>query len=380
MDETISKPQGLPEDVPQAVDGVPVRRDFIALGVAEQVLVKEVNWLGDLVISLPALRAVRAAFPTSTLTVIVKRELAGFFSGMKWVDEVIPYTIGRGLRGLADRREIIGHIRRRRFDIAILFPNSFESALWVRLGRVPRRAGFITDHRGRLLTDGAMPPGDALSGHQRGYWLAMIRDTLGITPPAGVEDVKLEIASRHLEKMRTWLEGNRTRRGLPLIAIAPAAAYGPAKEWPKERFAVLIDMLGQRGAECVLVGAPAERDLCEQVAAAARSKPIVAAGRTTIGELIAILSLCHGFAGNDSGAMHLAAALGIPTVGIFGSTDPERTGPHGPRTGVIYHRLECSPCLERTCRFGHYNCLGEIMPNEIAQELTRLGAFRPAAQ
>jgi len=381
MDETISKTQASGQDSQRDGRGARVRREFIAVGVAKNVLVKEVNWLGDLVISLPALRAIRAAFPTSILTVMVKRELADFFVGMKWIDEVLPYTVGRGLRGIADRRNIIGHIRRRRFDIAILFPNSFQSALWVRLGGVPRRAGFVTDHRSALLTDRALPEGDALSGHQRGYWLAMIRETLGITPRAGANDVKLEVAARYLEKMRSWLERNRMKRGAPLIAIAPAAAYGPAKEWPLTQYAALIDLLNeQRGAECVLVGTPLDRELCEQVAAATCSQPIVAAGQTKIGELIALLSLCNGFAGNDSGAMHLAAALAIPTIGIFGSTNPERTGPRGPRAGVIYHRLECSPCLERTCRFGHYNCLREITPDEVAHQLAALGAFRSHAQ
>jgi heptosyltransferase II len=350
-------------------------------GIAGRVLVKEVNWLGDLVISLPALRAIRAAFATSTLTVMVKRELASFFNGMNWVDEVMTYSVGRGLRGLSDQRKIIGRIRDLRFDLAILFPNSFQSALWMTLGGVPRRAGFVADHRRLLLTHRAMPAGDALSGHQRGYWLAMIRETMGIMPAAGAEELPLEVASPRREKMRAWLNDNRMIAGASLIAIAPAAAYGPAKEWPLVRFAALIDLLSERaGAECVLVGAPSERDLCAQVAATSRSNPIVAAGQTNVGDLIGLLSLCNGFVGNDSGAMHLAAALAIPTVGIFGSTNPERTGPGGPRAAVINHRLECSPCLERTCRFGHYNCLREITPPEVARQLAALGAFQSHAQ
>jgi heptosyltransferase-2 len=346
-------------------------------GVAGRVLVKEVNWLGDLVISLPALRAIRAAFATSTLTVLVKRELAGFFDGMTWIDEVMPYTVARGVRGIADRIQIINRIRARNFDLAILFPNSFEAALWATIGGAPRRAGFSTDYRGALLTHKAQPAVDAMSGHQRDYWLAMIRDTVGVQPITGAAEMKLEVGGAHREKMRAWLEANRKSPGAPLIAIAPAAAYGPAKEWPLVRYAALIDMLYERaGAECVLVGAPSERQLCAQVAATTRCDAIVAAGQTNIGELIALLSLCDGFAGNDSGAMHLAAAIGIPTVGIFGSTNPARTGPSGERACVIYHPIECSPCLERICRFGHYNCLREIAPAEVAQKLATLGALR----
>jgi heptosyltransferase-2 len=350
------------------------------VGSAERVLVKEVNWLGDLVLSLPALRAIRVAFATSALTVMVKRELAGFFDGMSWVDEMMPYSVRPGLRGVFDLRDTIRQVRRDRFDLAILFPNSFQSALWMALGAVPRRAGFATDYRRALLTHHARPASDTLSGHQRGYWLAMIRDTMGIGRPAVTTEMPLEIATTHREKMQGWLKTNRKSRGTALIAIAPAAAYGPAKEWPPERYAALIDGLYKRhGAECVLVGAPTERDLCARLAAVANSHPIVAAGETDIGELIALLSLCDGFAGNDSGAMHLAAALALPTVGIFGSTNPHRTGPCGPRAGVIYNRLECSPCLERTCRFGHYNCLRGITPDEVAHRLATLGAFRSGA-
>jgi heptosyltransferase-2 len=356
--------------------GARMRMDLT--GVAGRVLVKEVNWLGDLVISLPALRAIRAAFATSTLTVLVKRELAGFFDGMSWIDEVMPYTVARGVPGIADRIQVVNRIRARHFDLAILFPNSFEAALWATIGGARRRAGFSTDYRGGLLTHKARPADDAMSGHQRDYWLAMIRDTVGVKPIAGAVEMKLEVGSAHREKMRAWLEANRKSPGAPLIAIAPAAAYGPAKEWPLVRYAALIDMLYESaGAECVLVGAPSERQLCAQVAATTRSDAIVAAGQTNIGDLIALLSLCDGFAGNDSGAMHLAAAVAIPTVGIFGSTNPGRTGPSGEHAGVIYHRIECSPCLARTCRFGHYNCLREIAPAEVAQKLATLGALRP---
>jgi heptosyltransferase-2 len=177
--------------------------------------------------------------------------------------------------------------------------------------------------------------------------------------------------------MRLWLAERRAYPEAPLIAIAPAAAYGPAKEWPLVRYSAVIDMLHDRfGAECVLVGAPGERSRCEQVAATARGVALVAAGATGIGELKALLSLCDGFAGNDSGAMHLAAALGIPSIGIFGSTNPDRTGPTGARAGFIHHRIQCSPCLERTCRFGHYECLRSITPEEVAGALASLGAFK----
>jgi heptosyltransferase II len=258
-------------------------------------------------------------------------------------------------------------------------PNSFESALWIRAAGIPSRVGFTHDARGAMLTHKATPPRDALEGHQTQYWLAMIRDTLGIEIDTDdhTSDIAISPAPANLARMRDWLSTHRRRPYAPLIAIAPAAAYGPAKEWPAEKFANLIDRLFDKiGAECVLVGAPSERVKCEAVAAASSNKAIVAAGETSVGELIALLSLSSAFIGNDSGSMHLANAIGIQTVGIFGSTNPTRTGPSGSNSRVIWHRLECSPCLARTCRFGHYNCLRQIEPEEVLEVLDELQLLR----
>jgi lipopolysaccharide heptosyltransferase II len=339
-----------------------------------RILVKEVNWLGDLVISLPALRAIRSAWPNAHLAVLVRRELASFFDGARWIDEVIPYALGNGIRAVGNLAQIVGEIRARSFDLAVLFPNSFSSAFWVALAGVPRRAGYMRDGRSPLLTHRASPPADALEAHQVHYWLAMIREVLGIEGNA--DDFGLDVREPHRIAMRQWLAERRKRPRHPLIAVAPSAAYGPAKEWPSAHYATLIDMLADRtSAECVLVGAPNERQKCEAVAGKSKAGALVAAGETSIGELIALLSLCSGFAGNDSGPMHLAGALGLPTVAIFGSTNPKRTGPMGRDVEVIYRGIECSPCLARTCRFGHYNCLTLVAPEEVADALKRLGAL-----
>ncbi|MGB6554995.1 MAG: lipopolysaccharide heptosyltransferase II [Candidatus Binataceae bacterium] len=336
-----------------------------------RIIVKEVNWLGDIVMSLPALRAIRRTWPDAHLAILIKRELAGFFDGAGWLDEVIPYSIARGMRGFGDRLRIVGEIRKRDFDLAVLFPNSFESALWTALARVPRRAGYAADARAALLTIRARPTPLALQAHQAHYWLELVRTSIGASGDAA--DFTIEAAGPHLEKMRAWM---RTQRKLPdarLVALAPGAAFGPAKEWPANHYARLIDLLAERyGAESVMVGAPGERARCAEIAAASRSGAIVAAGETNLGELLALLALAHGFIGNDSGAMHAAAALGRPTIGIFGSTNPARTGPMGPAARVLWRHLECSPCLARTCRFGHYNCLVEIAPEEAASALAEL--------
>jgi len=342
--------------------------------VPARILVKEMNWLGDVVMSLPALRAVRRTFPSARLSVLIKSELASFFDGSSWIDEVIPYKLSPGLRGLLERPSIIREIRARHFDLAVLFPNSFDSALWAALGGVTHRAGFARNGRGFLLTRRARLTPEVLADHQVHYYLDMLRQTLSVEGEAA--DCAPDIHEPHRLKMRAWLAERRRRPGGRLIAMAPAAAYGPAKEWPLDRYAALVDLIADRyGAECVLMGAPGERAKCERVAANARHGAIVAAGEANIGEVIAMLSIADGFAGNDSGGMHVAGAIGIPTVGIFGSTSAARTSPLGPRTRAIYHQIECSPCLARTCKFGHYKCLTQISADEVARAIEELGAF-----
>jgi heptosyltransferase II len=339
-----------------------------------RILVKAVNWLGDLVMSGPALQAIRETFPDAHLAVLVRRELASFFDGASSVNEVIPYRLRGGLMGLGDQLAIVKRIRAGRFDLAVMFPNSFQSALWTTLAGIPRRAGYEADRRGFMLTHKALPRADVERAHQAYHWLTMVAETVGATGTP--EAYQLDVNQKSRDRMQAWLATRRVRPERPLIALAPVAAYGPAKEWPMERYAALCGILAERhGAECVLVGGPNDLSQCEQIAGQSGGSAIVAAAETTVSELIALLSLCQGFAGNDSGCMHLAGALGMPTVAIFGSTNPARTAPLGPRCRIIYRGLECSPCLERTCRFGHYNCLREITAEDAAGALEACGIF-----
>lgn len=338
--------------------------------MSDRVLIRQVNWLGDLVMTMPATRAIRAAFPSASLTVLVKQELAGFYDGAAWIDEVLPFRRRSGLAGVADGWMLVRELRRRRFDVAVIFPRSFSSALWPALARIPRRIGYVADGRRFLLTDGHDYSGEFLELHQVNDHLELVERSLAAA--GDPSDVAPPVDDANRTRMKEWLSARRRSRG-PLVAMAVAAAYGPAKEWPAERYAALIDRLAElRGVEAVLVGSPGERARCEAVASASRVGALIAAGQTSVGELVALLSLCQGFVGNDSGAMHVASALGVPTVGIFGSTRPWRTGPLGPASAVVQHPIECSPCLQRECRFGHYDCLRSISVETVEEALQRL--------
>ena len=337
-----------------------------------RILVHEVNWLGDLVMTLPTLASLRRAFPAARLSVLVDRRLAAFFDGAGWIDKVIPLRRDRRFAPLEMAR-LINELRARHFDLAVVLPNSFVSAMRMALAGIPVRAGMVRDGRGWMLTNGTAPNARAMNDHQVYYWLEMLKATLGVN--ADFIRTAPEVAPAHLARMREWLAARRNSSA-KLVAIAPGAAYGPAKEWPRSYYAELVSELARRGAQPLLVGGPGDADACEAIIEAAPGcSAIMAAGRTHIGELIALLTLCDGFAGNDSGAAHLASSLGVPSVAIFGSTAPRRTGPLGPRTTILYKGLSCSPCLARTCRFGHYQCLREIAPGEVIGALENLGAL-----
>lgn len=338
-----------------------------------RILVHEVNWLGDLVMTLPALAALRRAFPTARLSVLIDHRLASFFDAGGLIDDVIPlHRSGRRFAAVELLR-IASQLRSRRFDLAVVLPNSFVSALRVALAGIPVRAGFARDGRGWMLTNRATPDAQLMKRHQVHYWLEMLNAALGVeTDPSRIP---VEVAPHHLARMREWLAARRNDRS-KLVAVAPAAAYGPAKEWPQEHYVQLISSLAERGIQAALVGGPGDVQRCESIAAAVTCGAIIAAGQTNIGELMALLSLCNGFVGNDSGAAHVASALHVPTVAIFGSTNPARTGPLGPRTTILYQGVECSPCLARTCRFGHYRCLRDITPAQALEALEDLGVLR----
>lgn len=343
-------------------------------GTPRRILVKEVNWLGDLVMSLPALWAVRQAFPDARLSVLVQSSLASFFDGLDWVDEALPYATPSGLWShSAETLRVVRALRARDFDLGIAFPRSFSSALWLFLARIPCRAGVVADGRRWLLTHTARVDTHDPTRHQSLAWLEMLDRSLAI--PAAHSAPVFGAHPAHVRRMRAAITdtlGSVQR----LIVLGPGAAYGPAKQWPTEHWVQLVAQLAQRDLGVVFAGGPREAELCRHIAAQAGApRSAVFAGRTSIGELCALLSLADAFVGNDSGASHLAAALGIATVAIFGSTNPRRTAPQGPHVAVLYDPPPCSPCLARTCRYGHYDCLQRVRPEQVIAELANLGAL-----
>jgi len=332
-----------------------------------RVCVRATNWLGDAVMSLPAIRAIRHIFPHAHIAVIARPWVADLYARETSIDRVIPYTARKGLRA---KREFAARLRHERFDGAILLQNAFDAALIAWLARIPERIGYNRDARGLLLTS-AIPvpePGD-IPRHQRFYYLELLRRAgmMERFPPSGAIrldgiDAARESGAAHLASL--GIAG-------PVIGISPGAAYGNAKRWLPERFAEVARTF----PECprvLLFGSQSEHALCEEVAARlsgnCRSSRIDVhnlAGATTLREFIDLTAACRLFLTNDSGAMHVASALGVPTVAVFGATDDATTGPTGPLARVVREHAECSPCLLRECPIDH-RCMTAVTSGRVS--------------
>jgi len=315
------------------------------------ILVRATNWVGDAVMCVPALQALRERFPSARITILAKPWVAGLYAREPFADEVIPYTQGYWTTARA--------LRERRFDAAILLQNAFEAALIVWLARIPVRIGYNLDAR-RLLLTRAVPvpaPGD-IPRHQRFYYLELLRRAGLIDRMPDSDEIRLtrpDVAVR------------------PVVGVSPGAAYGGAKRWLPERFAEAASRVAAaHNAGIALFGSASERSVCDQIAVLLPDRDVVNyAGRTTLAEFIDLAAACEVFLTNDSGVMHIASALGVPTVAIFGATDHEATGPTGALARIVREPVECSPCLLRECPIDH-RCMTRVGAARVAEEALKL--------
>jgi len=346
--------------------------------------VRAPNWLGDAVMSLLTIHAIRQIFPHADLAVVARPSLADLYARESAINRVIPYPAQSGLRS---RFAFARQLRAFHFDCAILLPNAFDAALMAWMAGIPERIGYRRDGRGPLLTRAvAVPEPGEIPRHERFYYLELLRRAglMEQFPPC--DAIRLECAAAAREAGRRQLAGMGVRS--PAIGISPGAAYGNAKRWLPERFAEAAAAL--RPAAVLLFGAASERALCDTVAAAIAAStgaPLDVridvrnlAGQTTLGEFIDLAAACRLFLTNDSGAMHVASALGIPTASVFGATHDTTTGPTGPLARVVREHAECSPCLLRECPIDH-RCMTRVTAQRVvaaANELLADTVWTPA--
>jgi heptosyltransferase-2 len=328
------------------------------------ILIRGTNWIGDAVLTLPSLAAVRAAFPAAHVSVLAKPWVAEVYALCPEIDEVILYQrpgIHEGIRGLI---RLAGELRVRRFDAVILLQNAIEAAILSCLARIPVRAGYGTDGRALLLTHAVKKAPGIGDVHQTRYYLEMVK-ALGCRETTG--EIRLTTTSAHEVLADKRLDGTGLTGKHPLIGIAPGAAYGPAKRWFPERFAAVADrLIRDEGASILLFGSAGDRPAAAAVSRHATGTLIDIAGQTDLKEAIAVMARCDLFISNDSGLMHLAAALAVPTVAIFGSTNPIATGPVGKRSVIVRRDIDCSPCLKTDCPTD-FRCMDRITADDVLE-------------
>ncbi len=333
----------------------------------ETILVRATNWVGDAVMSLPAIRALREIYPRARISILAKPWVADLYRRESFCDELIPYTA----RTLAEKWAAARVLRKRGFEAAILLQNAFEAAAIAYLARIPERIGYSRDGRGFLLTRPVpVPkPGD-IPRHERFYYLELLRRAgiLGDLP--ATDAIRLEGAPVAREAGIEWFR--RLGLGEQTIGVSPGAAYGSAKRWLPERFAESANRIASDfGAAVAIFGSKDERDLCAAVAQSITAPVKNFAGETSLAEFIDLAAACRVYLTNDSGAMHIASALGVPTIAVFGSTDDEATGPTGPLARVIREPVACSPCLKRECPIDH-RCMTRIPAARVAEAALEL--------
>ncbi|HVO65189.1 MAG TPA: lipopolysaccharide heptosyltransferase II [Syntrophales bacterium] len=341
----------------------------IPFSSAKNILIRGTNWIGDAVMTLPAVAAVRNTFPGARISILVKPWVAEIFRLCKDVDEVISFQSPGVHSGIAGKLRLARELRDRRFDMAILLQNAIEAAIIAWLAGIPVRAGYNSDGRGLLLTHSVQRTEAIKKVHQIEYYLEMVKALGCLSAETGVNlkpGTEYEILAEKLfDKFGIGKEGF-------VIGLAPGATYGPAKRWFPERFAAVADsLIDDLSAQAILFGSSEDRKNADLVEKNSRHRMINLAGKTSLKETIAIISRCDLFISNDSGLMHIAGALNIPTVAVFGSTNPITTSPVGDKSVVIYKGAACSPCLKETCPTD-FRCMDMISVEEVVDTARRL--------
>ena len=333
-----------------------------------RILVRSSNWLGDAVMTVPAVRAVKRANPRAHVAILTQSKLADFWKLVPEVDVIVEIKPGDNVFSVAKKI-------RNNFDMALLLPNSVRSALEVFLAKIPRRVGYKGKSRRWLLNE-IVPAKEAESTRPRHQF----HHYLDLAEFAGA---KVDGEMRRPEKAFSGgstpgvetSAGNveqRTPGQKIKIGLCPGAEYGAAKRWLPERYAEVVNTVSKRReCEWLLFGTQRDKPVGDEITSQVEGDFTDLIGKTTLAELIAELTQCHLLLTNDTGTMHLAAFLGIPTVSIFGSTEPLLTGPLGGHHRILRHHVECSPCFLRDCPLD-FRCMRSIEADEVIEAVLRM--------
>lgn len=326
-----------------------------------KILIRATNWVGDAIMALPALRAVRKRFSDAEIAIVGRPYVTDIYRDQEICNQLIPYD-PKGLHaGFSGRERLAAELRAQKFDVALLLQNAFDAAWLAWRANIPERIGYARDARSFLLTKAVpLPRHGEIPAHEKFYYLELLRRAGWLDSVQEETFIGLSVPEEKRRSADEFLRKSGVRQSVLRIAIAAGASYGSAKCWPPSRFAEVANGLqSEADADVILFGTAAEATVSTAISAEMRRPLIDLTGKTAIADLPALLSQCHLFIGNDSGAMHVAAAVGLPVVAVFGPTDPYGTAPVTPRCSIVQEKPYCSPCFLRRCPTDH-RCMTAI--------------------
>ena len=326
------------------------------------------NWIGDICFAQPALAELRRALPDVELIGAARESFTELMECFLELDASV--ALAPGLRRRAAK------LRAMRFDGIVLMPNSFGSALEAACAGIARRVGFAGDGRALLLTDRPPRPrrSDRRRPHQVDEYAALVRGWVGIESAAPAADPSLRAPAHRLDAAKRMLADSGAAAYASIIVLAPGAAFGSSKRWPPEHFAAAAERLGRHlgRAQIVIIGGASDRSSCAAVAERLAGRALDLCGRTSLGTLAGLLAHADLVLANDSGALHLAQALGARTIGIYGPTDPSLSGPRGWKGAVVHTSLPCMPCFLRVCPLPRHLCMEQVEVDQVVGAALRL--------
>lgn len=323
------------------------------------IVVRAPNWVGDCVLAFPFFESLGENFPDAKIWIASKPRVKDLFLSYNFIKGTILLPLQNDFMSL---RNAAREIRRCKFDIGLILPNSFSAVLLFYLAKIRQRWGYQRDGRGVLLTRGVIPKDQEESIHQVHYYLGLLS---GLGFQTQHPELKLALTQEEKKEAQGFLSSMNVDRAKPLIIFHPGAAYGPAKRWPAHKYAELARLFQERkGATILIIGSEDEGEVAESVSFPLGNKPLNLAGKTTLRLLAGLISQATLFVSNDSGPMHIANALRIPVIALFGPTDPLQTGPFQQPASVIKKDVACWPCTYRECPYDH-RCMMGIEAEEV---------------
>ena len=329
-----------------------------------KILIVAPNWIGDALLAQPLFARLRKKLPGVLIDALAPPWTAPVLRRMPEIDEVIAAPFDHGELALAARWRLGWSLRSRRYDEAIVLPNTFKSALVPFFADIPLRAGFVGELRYGLLN--LVHKLDAKRMPLMAERYARLAEKPGTKPALPLPQTGLLVGEVNLAIALSRLGLSRAK---PVVAFCPGAEYGPSKRWPARHFAALARKLSALGYAVWLFGSEKDRAIGEEIAAASEGTATNLCGKTDLASAIDLLSLAQVVVSNDSGLMHVAAGVGRPVVALYGSSSPEHTPPLAPSHRIVRTGIECSPCFARECPLGHFKCMKELAPERVMAEI-----------